>query len=149
MALRTKLLIATAIALSVTGLTAASAAAATDPLPNSVIRIDGPRGQLKGLQSTDLGSFQCPSDHPYMWNRDLAPGRSVPQGTEVHEPGSIGVTMDQFRDVIGPDGKGYLAGHTDVLSSATNWDLSTHDYLTYYYCTSDTGQAMLDDTGVL
>jgi hypothetical protein len=149
MALRTKLLAATAIALSLTGLTAASAAAATDPLPKSVIRIDGPRGQLAGLQSTDLGSFKCPSDHPYMWNRALAPGRSVPEGTEVHEPGSIGVTMDQFREVLGPDGNGYLAGHTDVLSSATNWDLSTHDYAIVYYCTSDTGQALPDDNGVL
>lgn len=149
MALHTKLLAATAVAVALIGVTAASAAAAGDPLPASVIKIDGPHGSLTGLQSTGLGSFQCPADHPYMWNRDLAPGRSVPNGTEVHEAGSIGVTMDQFRDVIGSDGHGYLAGHTDVLSSATNWDLSTHDYQVFYYCTSDTGQALLDDNGVL
>lgn len=149
MALHTKIIAASAVALGLTGLTAVSAAAATDSLPSSVIRIDGPRGQLTGLQSTGLGSFQCPADHPYMWDEDLSPGRSVPEGTEVHEAGSVGVTMDQFREVIGPDGHGYLAGHTDVLSSATNWDLSTHDYLVYYYCTSDTSQAMPDDNGVL
>jgi len=150
MTLHIKILAATVVALTLVGTTAASASAATTgDLPDSVIQINGPSGQLKGLQSTGLGSFQCPTDHPYMWNVDLAPGRSVPNGTKVEEAGSIGVAMDQFREVIGPDGNGYLAGHTDFISSATNWDLNTHDYKIVYYCTSNTALAQPDDNGVL
>jgi hypothetical protein len=97
-------------------------------------------------QDTERDGLAPPA---YMWNVDLAPGRSVPNGTEVEEPGSIGVAMDQFREVIGPDGNGYLAGHTDFISSATNWDVYTHDYTIIYYCTNNTALAEPDDNGVL
>jgi hypothetical protein len=145
----TTVLAATLAGLALTGVAAGTAAAASVSADNAVIKIAGPSGSLKGLQSAGLGSFQCPADHPYMWNHDLAPGRSVPFGTEVHEAGSVGVTMDQFRDVMGPDGNSYLAGHTDVLSSATNWDLSQHDYQIFYYCTNDLSQAAPDSGGIL
>ena len=146
---RTTVLAGLLAGLALTGIAAGTASAASPTTDSAVIKIAGPSGALKGLQSTGLGSFQCPADHPYLWNRDLAPGRNVPQGTEVREAGSVGVSMNQFRDVMGPDGHSYMAGHTDVLSSATNWDVNTHDYQVFYYCTNDLTQAAPDSGGVL
>ncbi len=146
---RTAVLAATFAGLALMGIGAGTAAATPVPADSAIVKIVGPAGTLKGLQTTGLGSFKCPADHPYLWNHEFTSNPSVPVGTDVRQAGSVAVTMDQFRDVMSPEGHSYMAGHTDFLSSATNWDVNSHDYQVFYYCTDDVSQAAPDSGGVL
>ena len=128
--------------LAVMGLGAATASAASaQPSDPSVIRIKGPVVEIPGWWEATLPRFQCPSNYPYSWNRDLAPHRIVPPGTEVIEPGGVGVIMSQFTSTQAPGGTAYISGHTSNSSNATNWTWDTKELQIYYNCTNDVSQA--------
>ena len=70
---------------------------------------------LNTTQSVSLPAFACPPEHPWLLNPNLSPGRIVPRGVAINEPGGIGVTIfDAARD---PERRavGWRSG------SATNW----------------------------
>jgi hypothetical protein len=95
------------------------------------------RAELKGLQSVSLPDYQCPADHAWLKDANLAPGRIVPPGVSVDEPGSIGVTIQHAHN-----GTGNLAvGWNSDESSATNWDVNSHLLSISATCTNDPDQA--------
>ena len=91
---------------------------------------------LGGLHSTGIPAFTCPADHPWLVNQNLSPGRIVPNGVQVDEPGSIGVTIPNHTDDSGDVANGWQSGG----ASATNWDVWTHSMIIYAHCTNDPAQ---------
>ncbi|MGD9985156.1 hypothetical protein [Pseudonocardia sp.] len=95
------------------------------------------RAQLNGLQTVHLDDFQCPADHPWLEDANLSPGRIVPPGVDVDEPGSIGVTISSEK----ADASGLTTGFSGEGSSATNWDVHAHVLAVSAVCTADRAQA--------
>ena len=133
--------LAAAAALSGVG---AGLAAADSPAPSSTTNytVDGMRQYIRPLESITVPTMLCGSGG-YLQDREYSPGRMVPQGGEVIEPGGVGVIIKaptygpvdptgSFRPAIGTD---------ERLSSATNWDLTVHELQIKLHCTTDINQA--------
>ena len=92
---------------------------------------------LKGLDSVSLPQFTCPSDYPWLYNADLSPGRIVPRGVQVIEPGGIGVTIGGEK----ADAEGHVIGWNFGGGTATNWNMYPKHLTISAKCTSDPAQA--------
>ncbi len=92
---------------------------------------------LDDLHSTAIPDFTCPADHPWLVDQNLAPGRLVPPGVSVDEPGSIGVSVSTAHG----DANNRTTGWQGDESSATNWDVHTHVVSVYGHCTNDPAQS--------
>lgn len=118
------------------GIGAGAAFAATPTATSSNETLLVYRDQLKGLQSVRLPDYQCPADHPWLENVNLAPGRIVPPGVSVDEPGSVGVTIDGPTTGVA----NLTVGWSSDESSATNWDINPHLLSIYATCTNEQSQ---------
>lgn len=99
---------------------------------------------MKPWESIHLPYMMCYSG--YLEDVDYSPGRIVPRGVEVIEPGGIGVFVYKAKTGISQDGgKTWpLIGIDSVngLASATNWDPFTSRTLTVkLHCTGDIDKA--------
>ena len=127
------------------GITAASAST-TATASTSTTVIEGFRESVKPWDSITVSSMACPSGS-WLLNKDLSPGRYVPLGVEVVEPGLIGVTITGTDYDHGYGGnknsnpiKGTLS-HVGV-STATNWDpFSSRELVVKLHCTTDLSKA--------
>jgi RTX calcium-binding nonapeptide repeat (4 copies) len=99
---------------------------------------------LRGwLANEYVPAYQCPSDHPYLFNDSYNPfGTALPAGVEVLGLGPIGVSIlgvNTAADV--PWAIGTFTGFG--ISSATNWKGGDQSYQVVLHCTSDTDHAYI------
>ena len=85
---RVALVAATALAFTAIGGAVATADSASEP---TVTTYEVFRETVKPWDSIKIPSLMCPTG--YLHNQDYSPGRMVPRGVEVVEPGGVGVTI--------------------------------------------------------
>jgi hypothetical protein len=123
------------------GVTTASASSTSD-----TATVEAFRETVKPWDSIRVPSLTCPTGS-YLVDEDLSPGRIVPKGVQVLEPGSVGVTVSATeRDYITVDDVQYrpITGTTDSrgASSATNWDpFTSHELVINLTCTTNIHKA--------
>jgi hypothetical protein len=135
----------TAAAVAAVGVPTASAASTSTETVTEAFR-----ETIKPWDSITVPSMACPAG--WLVNKDLSPGRYVPLGVEVVEPGLIGVTITgrDYDHAYGGDKnsnpiKGTLS--TGSFSSATNWDpFSSRDLVIKLHCTTDLTKASQQTT---
>lgn len=99
---------------------------------------------VKPSDSIRIPSMSCGGG--YLKDADYSPGRVVPRGVEVIEPGGVGVTITHAKyGLMDPTGKWWPVTGTDSMqgwSTATNWDpFSGHDLTIKLHCTSNPDDA--------
>ncbi len=140
---KTIVVLAAAAALSGIG---AGLAAADSPAPSSTsttdYTVDGLRAHIRQFDSISIPTMLCGSGG-YLQDREYSPGRLVPRGVQVIEPGGVGVIIPSpvygpvdptgsFRPAIGADGR---------MASATNWGPTVQELQIRLHCTTDINQA--------
>ena len=147
---RATLVAVTAAAITGIGGAVATADDTTGPAA-SVTTYEVFRETVKPWDSIKIPSFGCPTG--YLHNADYSPGRMVPPGVEVVEPGGVGVTITQTTGPVWIE-NGRLVqpqDRTDAdhsYSGATNWDpFTSHEVVINAHCTWDTDQAVVKDIG--
>jgi hypothetical protein len=119
------------------GVTAASASTNSD-----TVTVEAFRETVKPWDSIRIPSLTCPAGS-YLVDQDLSPGRIVPNGVQVLEPGGVGVTISATeREYVTVGDVQYrpITGTTDSRgsSSATNWDPFTgHELVINLTCTTN------------
>jgi hypothetical protein len=127
------------------GVTAASAGTTSD-----TVTVEAFRETVKPWDSISIPSLSCPQG--WLVDENLSPGRYVPQGVQVLEPGGVGVTITATdHEYVTVDGVGGapiqyrpITGTTNErgASTATNWDpFSSHELVINLTCTTDIHQA--------
>jgi hypothetical protein len=144
-------LAALAVAASATVAFAGTASAADDdaginpgPPPTggkTAIKV-GLEADIPGFSSLNYGrnddtGLQCPADAPWLMAGHLSPGRWVPQGVGVYEPGGIGVSADFYRR----SPNDHTPGDKMSMFSATNYLPWTQHLRVVLYCTDDAARA--------
>ena len=99
---------------------------------------------LRGwLANEYVPAYQCPADHPYLFNDSYQPfGTTLPNGVEVQGLGPVGVSITGIKvtaDV--PRAIGTYTGFGN--SSATGWKGGDQSYTVVLHCTSDTNHAYI------
>jgi hypothetical protein len=97
------------------------------------------REAIKPWDSINIPTRSCQGD--YLENKDYSPGRAVPRGVEVVEPGGIGVTITKsLGDMYGGP---YASGIDSARgqSSATNWGFTSQELGIVLHCTKDKTKA--------
>jgi hypothetical protein len=109
--------------------------------------VEFPPRTLSGLWvSEGVPAYECPGNHPFLFNANYAPfGTVLPVGVEVTGLGPIGVHITNtlqptVTPVQGMPGLGVFTerGTSTEFSSATSWSLGTNSYRMILHCT-DTG----------
>lgn len=132
------------------GITAASASTTVTASTSTTV-IEGFRETIKPFDSITVSSMSCPSGS-WLLNKDLAPGRYVPLGVEVVEPGLIGVTItgtDYDHSYGGNRNSNPITGTLSHIgnSTATNWDpFGSRELVVKLHCTTDVSQASQQKT---
>ena len=129
------------------GVTMASASTAS----NDTTVVEAFRETIKPWDSITVSSMSCPSGS-WLLNQEFSPGRYVPMGVEVVEPGLIGVTITgtDYDDSYGGNRNsnpitGTLS-HIGV-STATNWDpFGSRELVVKLHCTTDLSKASQQKT---
>jgi hypothetical protein len=130
----------TAAMIAGVGITSASAATASSDTVTEAFR-----ETIKPWDSITVPSMTCPAG--WLVNKDLSPGRYVPLGVEVVEPGLIGVTITgrDYESAYGGDkNNNPISGtlSTGSFSSATNWDpFGSRELVINLHCTTDITRA--------
>jgi hypothetical protein len=109
------------------------------------------RETVKPWDSIKIPSRSCPVG--YLQNQNYSPGRIVPAGVEVVEPGGVGVTITKSTGPVGVENgrlvqpiTGFDADHS--YSGASNWDpFSSHELVVKLHCTLDIDHAVVEDLG--
>ncbi|HEU4998278.1 MAG TPA: hypothetical protein VFT68_04980 [Lapillicoccus sp.] len=109
------------------------------------------REVVKPWDSITIPSRQCPTG--FLHNHDYSPGRIVPRGVEVVEPGGVGVTITHSDGPVWVENgrlvqpiTGFDADHS--YSGATNWDpFTSREIVITLHCTLDTDHAVVEDLG--
>ena len=117
-----------AIAAAVTGAVVGLGVGTASAHDGSITKREVFRQTIKPWETVQITELSCPPGS-YLENRHLAPGRIVPKGLEVIEPGAIGVTINEVTKTdVFYEGTVYNM-HTGTdpdrlysISSATNWD---------------------------
>ncbi len=99
---------------------------------------------VKPSDSIRIPSLSCGGG--YLMDKDYSPGRVVPRGVEVIEPGGVGVTITHAKyGLMDSTGKWWPVIGTNSMtgwSTATNWDpFSGHDLTIKLHCTSNPDEA--------
>ena len=114
----------------------------------TVTSVEGYRATLAPLQSVGLPDMKCPAGS-YLYNVNYSPGRLVPHGVQVIEPGGVGVSMSGATvAAVQPTGLPIGVQVKDATtgpSSATNWDLSSHELVINLVCTTNPWDAVYYD----
>jgi hypothetical protein len=89
------------------------------------------RETIKPWDSINIPSVACQFN--YLQDKHFSPGRLVPKGVQVVEPGGIGVTIT----------KGTSSGIDSARgqSSATNWAFTNQELVIVLHCTKDPAKA--------
>ena len=140
----------TATSVTVLGGAVATADAASDATP-TVTTYEVFRETVKPWDSITIPSRMCPTG--FLHDHDYSPGRLVPRGVEIVEPGGVGVTITHSDGPVWVENgrlvkpiTGYSAEHS--YSGATNWDpTSSHEVVVKLHCTLDTDHAVVEDLG--
>ena len=110
--------------------------------------VQGYRVTLGPLQSDVLPDMKCPAGS-YLYNYNYSPGRLVPHGVQVVEPGGVGVSMGGATlAAVQPTGLPLgvqVYDGTTGPASATNWDLSSHELVINLVCTTNPWDAAYYD----
>jgi hypothetical protein len=109
------------------------------------------RETVKPWDSIRIPSLMCPTG--YLHNKDYSPGRMVPRGVEIVEPGGVGVTITHGDGPVWVENgrlvqpiSGTDADHS--YSGATNWDpFTSREVVVKFHCTWDTDHAVVEDLG--
>lgn len=133
-----------AIAAAVTGAVVGLGVGTASAHDGSITKREVFRQTIKPWETVQIPKLSCPPGS-YLENRHLAPGRIVPKGLEVIEPGAIGVTINEVtkEDVFWGGTLYSMHVGTDPdrlysVSSATNWDLfSSHELVINLSCTTE------------
>jgi hypothetical protein len=133
-----------AVAAAVTGLVVGVGAGTAAAHDGSITTHEVFRSWVKPWETIQIPQLSCPPG-TYLENRQLAPGRIVPKGLEVVEPGGIGVTINEVTktDVLYEGTVYNMHTGTDPdrlysISSATNWDLTSgHELVINLRCTNE------------
>jgi hypothetical protein len=140
---------AAAAAITALGATAASASTPTPYYPSYHYTVEAFRETIKPWDSVTIPSLSCPSG--YLMDERLSPGRVVPKGVQVLEPGGVGVTISYVKSVGVTDywqNTYHPITGTDAergLSTATNWDPTTsRELVINLTCTTDLRDAAMD-----
>lgn len=134
-------LVATAAAAGVAVAAAPGAAANSDTPQWTETTVEAYRVTMPGWHSTKIPKASCPAGMNLV-DRDYSPGRIVPRGVEVIEPGFIGVHINQpstWSYYEGGDEWQVLNGLSGSdIREATNWDpFASHDLVIKLHCTSN------------
>jgi hypothetical protein len=140
---------AAATGILVAGATAAAAAPSAAPAPSADnVQPQSTETTLRAFtvtlppwHSVKIPKAACPAGMNLV-DRDLSPGRIVPRGVEVKEPGAIGVTISQASYWSYYDERFEYRVYTGLSGSdireATNWDpFASHDLTIDLHCTSN------------
>lgn len=142
--------VAVAVAVAALGLTVAGTANAAGPGDTAtaqsdvvVTRLNKEVGSGKTITISDM---TCPAG-TYLLNDALSPGRIVPRGVEVVEPGGIGVTIpfSTAQQVEKTPGHwvNALNGTSWAGAQASNWNIFANGNLMIkLHCTSDLSRAV-------
>ncbi len=122
----------------------AGAAGADTPPAYSSNRVLVTDITLHGWQSATLNGWHCDAEHPWLVNYDYSPGRIVPLGVEVVEPGGVGVTEEGDFTTGASNG---ISGWQNGGDSATNWDVVDRHLQIWAHCTNDPNQAYQNPGG--
>ncbi len=147
---RVALVAATALAFTAIGGAVATADSASTSEP-TVTTYEVFRETVKPWDSIKIPSLMCPTG--YLHNQDYSPGRMVPRGVEVVEPGGVGVTITHGDGPVWVENgrliqpiSGTDADHS--YSGATNWDpFTSREVVVKLHCTWDTDHAVVKDLG--
>jgi hypothetical protein len=119
--------------------TSAAASGATE------YTVEAFRETIQGWDSVSIPSASCGDG--WLTREDLAPGRIVPRGVEVIEPGLVGVSIPWNQTRYWEEGPTLMSGvhGIDGLSAtATNWDpLQPRELVVRLHCTTDRTKANL------
>lgn len=121
------------------------AAAESQPTTSREWVVNAFSEHVKPSDSISIPSLSCGAAG-YLKDVDYSPGRVVPRGVEVVEPGGVGVTItDAKYGVMDPTGSWWPVIGTNGLkgwSTATNWDpFSGHNLAIKLHCTSNPDDA--------
>jgi len=113
----------------------------------TVTSVERYRATLGPLQSVGLPDLKCPAES-YLHN-NYSPGRPVPSGVQVLEPGGVGVSMSGVT-LAATQPKGLplrvqVYDSTAGPASATNWDLSSDELVINLVCTTNPWDAAYYD----
>jgi len=141
----TKALIVAGAAAALVGIGGGIAAAGTRSTASTEWAVDALHEYVKPSDSISIPTLSCGAGG-YLKDADYSPGRIVPRGVEVVEPGGVGVTITHpTYGTMDPTGSWWPTTGTDGnrgWSYATNWDpFSGHDLAIKLHCTSDPDQA--------
>lgn len=143
---KTVVVLAATAALSGIG---AGLAAADSPAPSSTststteYTVDGLSQYIRPWELINIPTMLC-GPGGYLQDREYSPGRMVPRGVQVTEPGGVAVIIrnpvygpvdptGSFRPAIGSDGS---------IASATNWMMTTGWLQITLHCTTDINHAV-------
>ena len=134
-------LVATAAAAGVAVAAAPGAAASSDTPQWTETTIEAFRVTLPPWHSVKIPKASCPAGMNLV-DRDYSPGRIVPRGVEVKEPGGVGVTISQASYWTYYEGGSGYRVYTGLSGSdireATNWDpFTSHDLVIDLHCTTN------------
>jgi len=134
-------LLVTAAAAGVAVAAAPGAAAHSDPPQWTETTVEAYRVTLPPWNSTKIPKASCPTGMNLV-DRDYSPGRIVPRGVEVTEPGFIGVHINQASFWSYYDENWEHRVYTGLSGSdireATNWDpFASHELVITLHCTTN------------
>jgi len=140
-------LVTAGVAAAIAGVGVTTASAATAPSDTVTETF---RESIKPWDSITVPSMSCPQG--WLVNKELSPGRYVPLGVEVVEPGLIGVTItgtDYDHAYGGNRNSNPMTGtlsHVGI-STATNWDpFGSRELVIKLHCTTDVTKAAQQKT---
>ena len=114
----------------------------------TVTTVERYRVTLGPLQSDGLPDMKCPAGS-YLHNYNYSPGRLVPPGVQVIEPGGVGVSMGGATlAAVQPTGLPLgvqVYDSTAGPASATNWALTSHELVINLVCTTNPWDAAYYD----
>lgn len=140
----TKVLLVAGAAAALAGIGGGIAAAEGQTTSSQEWVVDAFSERVKPFDSITIPSLSCGGG--YLKDVDYSPGRGVPRGVEVIEPGGVGVTITHPKyGYMDPTGSWWPTTGTDQhrgWSYATNWDpFSGHDLSIKLHCTSNVDDA--------
>lgn len=101
-------------------------------------QVDFPPKTVKPLDSEQLDYYQCPPDHPYLYNKSYSPGTLIGRGIEIRGRAPFGIQADV---AAGPRSEFAWVNNLPYTrtdgGTVTNWNTDPRDYGVTLRCTSD------------
>jgi hypothetical protein len=138
--------VAAAVAVGLVGTTAGVASASAAPTGSTEFTKEVFRETIKPWGSVSIPPASC-GEGAWLVKDNLAPGRIVPSGVEINEPGGfgIGVNISFPQTRFWSEGLNVMAGNHGFTSpaTATNWSpFLDQELLVKLHCTTDRSKAL-------